>query len=99
MGWKDPESVPAVMPDEDEWTDVLGAEVFMLHHDTDGIPEGFFLVRSGGLTLYHSGDHGTWSEPPTKEFKERIDRMAAAGEGIDVAFISAFGRRPGAGAL
>ena len=99
MGWEEPKAGSVVVPEEGKWTDVLGAEVFILHHDTDGIPEGFFLVRSGGLTLYHSGDHGTWSEPPRKEFTDRIDRMAAASEGIDVAFISAFGRRRAAGAL
>jgi L-ascorbate metabolism protein UlaG (beta-lactamase superfamily) len=99
MGWDEPDAGAVVVPEDGEWTEVLGARVFTLHHDYDGIPEGFFLVRSGGLTLYHSGDHGTWSEPPKTAFTERIDRMAAASEGIDVAFISAFGRRPGAGAL
>lgn len=99
MGWEEPDAGSVVVPEDGEWTEVLGAKVFTLHHDYDGIPEGFFLVRSGGLTLYHSGDHGTWSEPPKAAFTDKIDRMAAASEGIDVAFISAFGRRPGAGAL
>ncbi len=99
MGWDEPDSGEVVVPADGEWTDVSGARVFALHHEFDGIPEGFFLVRSGGLTVYHSGDHGTWSEPPNETFRANIDRMAAAAETIDIAFISAFGPRGRAGAL
>ncbi len=93
MGWDEPGSGPAVVPADGEWTEVSGAMVFALHHDFDGIPEGFFLVRSGGLTIYHSGDHGTWSEPPDRRFRVNIDRLAAAVERLDLAFLSSFGAR------
>ncbi len=96
MGWSEPGSGEVVVPDDGEWTDVSGAEVLALHHEFDGIPEGFFLVRSGGLTIYHSGDHGTWSEPPGETFRANIDRLAAASGSIDLAFLSSFGRRGGA---
>jgi L-ascorbate metabolism protein UlaG (beta-lactamase superfamily) len=91
MGWDDPESGAVVVAPDGEWVDVSGAKVFTLHHAFDGIPEGFFIVRSGGLTIYHSGDHGTWSDPPNEAFRTNIDRLAAAAETIDIAFISSFG--------
>jgi len=91
MGWAEPGTGEVVVPADGEWTDVSGAKVFALHHEFDDIPEGFFLVRSGGLTLYHSGDHGTWSQPPNEKFRANIDRLAAAVERIDIAFLSSFG--------
>jgi L-ascorbate metabolism protein UlaG (beta-lactamase superfamily) len=99
MGWDEPGSGEVVVPVDGEWTEVSGATVLALHHDFDGIAEGFFLVRSGGLTIYHSGDHGTWSDPPNEAFRANIDRLAAAVERIDIAFISAFGNRGSKGAL
>lgn len=99
MGWNEPGSGPAIVPEDGKWTDVSGAQVFALHHEYDGIPEGFFLVRSGGLTIYHSGDHGTWSDPPHETYRTNMDRMADAVDRIDLAFISAFGVRGGSGAL
>jgi len=93
MGWNEPGSGTVVVPTDGEWTEVSGAKVLALHHDFDGIDEGFFLVRSGGLTIYHSGDHGTWSDPPNEAFRANIDRLAAAVERVDIAFISAFGAR------
>lgn len=99
MGWHEPGSGTVVVPADGEWTEVSGAQVLTLHHDFDDIPEGFFLVRSGGLSIYHSGDHGTWSEPPDDTFRANIDQMAAAVERIDIAFISAFGSRARTAAL
>jgi len=93
MGWEHPEAGEVLVPTDGEWTEISGARVFTLHHDYDGIPEGFFLVRSGGVTLYHSGDHGTWSEPPDETFRANIDRMATEAGRLDIAFISSFGRR------
>lgn len=95
MGWREAGLADALVPEDGEWTNVSGAEVLVLHHEFDGIPEGFFLVRSGGVTIYHSGDHGTWSEPPNALFRANIDRLAAAVPKIDIAFLSSFGRRRG----
>jgi L-ascorbate metabolism protein UlaG (beta-lactamase superfamily) len=99
MGWDEPGVGDAIVPADGQWTEVSGARILTLHHEYDGIPEGFFLVRSGGLTLYHSGDHGTWSDPPDETFRANIDRIAAEAGRIDLAFISAFGIRGGKGAL
>lgn len=99
MGWEEPGAGAVVVPPDGKWTEVSGARVFALHHEFDGIPEGFFLVRSGGLTIYHSGDHGTWSDPPNETFRANIDRLTGAADRIDLAFISAFGERGGRGAL
>lgn len=98
MGWAEA-GVEAVVPPDAEWTDVSGARVLALHHDFDGIPEGFFLVRSGGLTIYHSGDHGTWSDPPNAAFRTNNERLAAAAGTIDIAFLSTFGTRDRLGAV
>jgi len=93
MGWDEPDSGVVTVPPDGEWIDLSGAKVFALHHAFDDIPEGFFLVRSGGLTIYHSGDHGTWSIPASETFRANIDRLAAEAESIDIAFISSFGMR------
>jgi L-ascorbate metabolism protein UlaG (beta-lactamase superfamily) len=94
-GWRlsTPNTNDPVVPAAGRWTNVSGAQVFALHHDFDSIPEGFFLVRSGGVTIFHSGDHGTWADPPGAQFRSNIDRMAAAAGGVDMAFISSFGSR------
>jgi L-ascorbate metabolism protein UlaG (beta-lactamase superfamily) len=99
LGW-DPASVgDAVVPADSRWTDVSGAQVFTLHHEFDVMPEGFFLVRSGGVTIFHSGDHGTTKDPPDEEFRVNIDRMASEAGGVDIAFISSFGTRNGPATL
>jgi L-ascorbate metabolism protein UlaG (beta-lactamase superfamily) len=98
MGWGEP-GIEAVVPSDAKWTDVSGARVLALHHEFDGIPEGFFLVRSGDLTIYHSGDHGTWSDPPNAVFKANNERLAAAAGTIDIAFLSTFGTRDRRGAV
>lgn len=99
LGWRRPGSGYVVVAPDGTWSEVSGARVFALHHEFDGIPEGFFLVRSGGVMIYHSGDHGTWSEPPGGVFRANIDRIAAAAGPIDIAFLAAFGQRGGTGAL
>ena len=93
LGWSPAERGDAVVPGDGVWTDVSGARVFTLHHEFDSIPEGFFVVRSGGVTIFHSGDHGTTGDPPARQFQANIDRMAAAANGVDIAFISSFGTR------
>jgi len=93
LGWNPANQGDAVVPGSGRWTDVSGAQVFTLHHEFDSIPEGFFLVRSGGVTIFHSGDHGTTIDPPSNQFQANIDRMAAAAKGVDIAFISSFGNR------
>ena len=93
LGWNPANKGDAVVPGDGRWTNVSGAQVFTLHHDFDSIPEGFFLVRSGGVTIFHSGDHGTTVDPPNNQFQANIDRMAAAADSVDIAFISSFGTR------
>jgi len=92
LGWREPRVNDAIVPADGTWTEIAGAGVFALHHDYDGIPEGFFLVRSGGIVIYHSGDHGTWSDPPHETFRHNIERLAAAAKRLDLAFLSSFGR-------
>jgi len=100
LGWDESGAGEGVVrPEDGEWTDVAGARVLALHHEFDGIPEGFFLVRSGGLTLYHSGDHGTWSDPPGETFRRNIDRLAGEAGRVDLAFLSVFGTRGGSRAV
>lgn len=98
MGWNEA-GIDAVVPPDAAWTDLSGAEVFTLHHEFDGIPEGFFIVRSGGVTVYFSGDHGTWSDPPNATFRSNIDDVRAAAGAIDLAFLASFGKRGSRGAL
>jgi len=72
-----------------------GLEVATINHAFDGIPEVAFLVTVDSLVFYHSGDHGTWSDPPNNVFADNIDYLAGLGKQIDVAFISTFGQRGG----
>ncbi len=93
LGWEPDDPGDTTVPAEGLWTEVSGAEVFALHHAYDGIPEGFFLVRSGGVTIFFSGDHGTTSDAPSEKFKKKIQKMANNTGGVDIAFISSFGAR------
>ena len=93
LGWRELTIEDAVVPADEEWTEVAGAEILALHHEFDDLPEGLFLVRSGGLTIFHSGDHGTTSEPPNEEFRHNVDRLAAVAGRIDIAFLASFGSR------
>ncbi len=96
FGWEagsDSEHVYMVQP---RATRQLGdLTVSTVNHEFDQIPEVAFLVAVDDVVIYHSGDHGTWSDPPNSIFTDNIDYLAGVGEKIDVAFISTFGQRGG----
>lgn len=75
-------------------TTIDGVEIFNINHAFDGIPEGAFLVKTDGLTIFHSGDHGCIGEELDPLFKANIDYLAEQSP-IDLAFISQFGGRDG----
>lgn len=66
-------------------------EIMTVNHEFDGIPEVAFLVKVDGLSLFHSGDHGSTGEIINPIFKDNIDYLAKKIPGVDVAFISVFG--------
>ncbi len=72
-----------------------GIEIFNINHAFDGIPEAAFLVRTDGLSIYHSGDHGSTGEKLDSLFRSNIDYLAQQDNRIDLAFISQFGSRSG----
>lgn len=72
-----------------------GVEIFNINHAFDGIPEGAFLVKTDGLVIFHSGDHGSTGEEMNPLFKANIDYLAQQEQQIDLAFISQFGSRTG----
>jgi L-ascorbate metabolism protein UlaG (beta-lactamase superfamily) len=76
-------------------TTIDGIEIFNINHEFDGIPEAAFLVKTDGLIIFHSGDHGSTGEELNPLFKENIDFLSAQAKGIDLAFISQFGSRTG----
>lgn len=76
-------------------TTVDGIEIYNINHAFDGIPEAAFLVRTDGLVIYHSGDHGCTGEELDPLFKANIDYLARQENRIDLAFISQFGSRTG----
>jgi len=96
FGWEfATESSYVCLTEPRETRRIDGLEVSTINHDFDGIPEVAFLVTLDSLVLYHSGDHGTWSDPPNSVFVDNIDYLAGLGKQIDVAFISTFGQRGG----
>ncbi|KPJ94490.1 MAG: hypothetical protein AMS18_03630 [Gemmatimonas sp. SG8_17] len=64
--------------------------VFTVSHDFDGIPEAAFLVQTDGVTLYHSGDHGS-SPAYQQRFRDNIDYLAGIARDIDIAFTVTWG--------
>lgn len=70
--------------------EIDGVKIFSVFHDFDGIPESAFLVLADGLSIYHSGDHG--SGPAYQErFKGNIDYLAGIDNDIDIAFTVTWG--------
>lgn len=69
--------------------------IFNINHAFDGIPEAAFMVKTDGLTIFHSGDHGCVGEEPDPLFKANIDFLAGKNNQIDLAFIAQFGGRDG----
>jgi L-ascorbate metabolism protein UlaG (beta-lactamase superfamily) len=76
-------------------TTIDGIEVYNINHEFDGIPEAAFLVKTDGLVIFHSGDHGSTGEELNPVFKANIDFLAEKESQIDMAFISQFGSRGG----
>jgi L-ascorbate metabolism protein UlaG (beta-lactamase superfamily) len=67
-----------------------GVRIFTISHDIDGIPEAAFLVQTDGVTLYHSGDHGS-SASTAERFAANIDYFAGIAHDIDIAFTVTWG--------
>jgi L-ascorbate metabolism protein UlaG (beta-lactamase superfamily) len=66
-----------------------------VNHEFDHIPEVAFLVEVDGITLFHSGDHGSTRDELNLQFKENVDYLADLDLQVDFAFLSIFGRRGG----
>jgi L-ascorbate metabolism protein UlaG (beta-lactamase superfamily) len=67
-----------------------GVRIHTVSHDFDGIPEAAFLVQADGVTLYHSGDHGS-TAPTAQRFAANIDYFAGIARHIDIAFTVTWG--------
>lgn len=83
-----PDALRADMPRRSFTID--GVRVHTVFHDFDGIPESAFLVQVDGVTLYHSGDHGS-SESTERRFTDNIDYLAGIAHDIDLAFTVTWG--------
>lgn len=83
------------MTEERDVRRIDGLEISTINHSFDNIPEVAFLVTVDGLTIFHSGDHGTVGDELNPVFKSNIDYLAGLTEGVDLAFLSVFGRRGG----
>ncbi len=62
-----------------------------IYHDFDNIPESAFLIEVDGLTIYFSGDHGSWPGALNPVYKDNIDYLSEQADGFDLAFLSVFG--------
>lgn len=72
-----------------------GLEILTIYHEFDGIPEAAYFINVDGLTIFHSGDHGSTGEVLNPLFKKNIDFLAKNSDGIDLAFICQFGSKVG----
>jgi L-ascorbate metabolism protein UlaG (beta-lactamase superfamily) len=75
--------------------EIDGVRIRTVNHAFDGVPEVAFLVEADGVTVFHSGDHGSTGDEVNPLFTENIDYLASLGREIDIAFLSIFGRRGG----
>ncbi len=65
------------------------AQIDVVNHRIDGVPEVAFLVRVDGITAYHSGDHGFYKGSQTELYESNIDYLAGLTDKVDLAFIMA----------
>ena len=85
FGWKVSEGENHINMDKKGMRRMIGdVEIIPVHHRFDNIPEAAFLVKVDGLTIYHSGDHGSYHKD---RFKENIDYLSELVESIDMAFL------------
>lgn len=92
FGWDGGGGPPhAIRIDTPRKSVVIGdVTVFTVSHDFDGIPEAAFLVQADGVTLYHSGDHGS-SPAHQQRFRDNVDYLAGITRDIDIAFTATWG--------
>jgi L-ascorbate metabolism protein UlaG (beta-lactamase superfamily) len=75
--------------------EIDGVRIRTVNHEFDRIPEVAFLVEVDGITLFHSGDHGSTRDELNPVFQDNIDYLASLDLDVDLAFLSIFGRRGG----
>ncbi len=75
--------------------EIDGVRIRTVNHEFDRIPEVAFLVEVDGITLFHSGDHGSTGDDLNPLFRDNINHLAGLSLEIDLAFLSIFGRRGG----
>lgn len=92
FGWKAGQGSEMIECDfEREDMDLDGLRIRTIVHEGDGIPESAFLVELDGLTIFHSGDHGSGPAPFKDFFVENIDYIAKIAPSIDMIFIPTWG--------
>lgn len=62
-----------------------------IFHNFDNIPESAFLIEVDGLTIYFSGDHGSFAGALNPVYKDNIDYMSQQSDEFDLVFLSIFG--------
>ncbi len=62
-----------------------------IFHNFDNIPESAFLIEVDGLTIYFSGDHGSFTGALNPVYKDNIDYMSQQSDEFDLVFLSIFG--------
>jgi L-ascorbate metabolism protein UlaG (beta-lactamase superfamily) len=92
-GWENPERQADLrFGTERRKVDLDGLEIWNIHHTGDGIPESAFLIRVDGLTIYHSGDHGTSADGPMRpDFRSNIEYLAGLEMPVDLCFLPIWG--------
>lgn len=70
---------------------VGGLEILNIHHDFDRTSESAFLVKTDGLTILHSGDHGHSKGMENPVFKDNVLYLAGQAPRLDLFFFPLFG--------
>ncbi len=62
-----------------------------IFYNFDNIPESAFLIEVDGLTIYFSGDHGSFAGALNPVYKDNINYMSQQSDEFDLVFLSIFG--------
>ncbi len=92
FGWQGQESLGYEAFSQDRESRSIGAlKAKNIFHNFDNIPESAFLIEVDGLTIYFSGDHGSFAGTLKPAYTDNIDYLAGQSDFCDLVFLSIFG--------
>ncbi len=91
FGWnnKNRENNICIEPGESQKIDDVEVLAAKADHGSERNNDGgvVFVVKAGGLTFYHSGDHGGLGKELTVNYKKPLDYLSLKNVKVDIAFV------------